>query len=264
MLFIRLRMVVNEHNICSRKFSDRTTVSRTNKDSQEITDCRSTSRKTSLSNDTSDGATRPCGGDGGGGDDKSKDVADRRTRFCIMCTLNASSSHDHRQRLNYVLQLFKTVRGTKQPAVLIAFNLTGVPVIEDNAIGRTFTDDVKRDDNDNGDNGDDDDGGGDYYSDPEQAEDVAAGGGTPAERNRDNNGNAVHRVVFVIDDTVEPGTYRGRIYNGDEGTVSAVVKGMINVATFDEFNSDDYIVDDTEDDTGRFFFFFFTIVVVRT
>lgn len=131
--------------------------------------------------------------------------------------------------------------------MLVAFNLTGVPVIEDNSIESTSTNDVQHDDD-----------GDDYYLDPEQSGDAAADSGTPTERNG-YIGNAVHRVEFVIDDTVEPGMYRGRIYNGDEGTVSAVVKGMINVAMFDESNSGDYIVDDTEDDAGRYSFFFLYI-----
>lgn len=212
-------------------FVDTATANRANGDSQEITDCRSVTRR-ELSNETSNttAVSYLCGGG-------STDVFGRK-QFCITCPLNASSSHyNPQQRFNYVLQLLKITRGSNPADVLIAFNLTGVLLTEtDDANGRTIS--VGQD------NGQDEGDNDDYYIDSEFDEDAVDG-----RRGDRDNGNAVHRVVFVIDETVEPGMYRGRIYNSDQGAVSAIVKGMINVA-FDDFNWDDNIVNDTEDDTG--------------
>lgn len=91
----------------------------------------------------------------------------------------------------------------------------------------------------------------DYYFDPDE-EDVM----DKDDYNLDTK-NIVQRVVFLIDDSVEPGIYRGRIYNSYEGTISAFVKGMINVAAvhFNDINDNDssnYIIDDIGDNPGMF------------
>lgn len=160
---------------------------------------------------------------------------DRRIRFCIICTLNASSLHRHRQRLNYVLQLYKTVRGETPATVLIAFNVTGVVTTEDS--GNNRTDVISPDD-------------ADYYFDPE-GEDVLID--ERSDYSLDTT-NVVQKVVFVIDDNVKPGIYRGKIVNSDKSTLSTMVKGIINVAAVTIDNGNDnpsnYIIDDVEGDTG--------------
>jgi hypothetical protein len=95
----------------------------------------------------------------------------------------------------------------------------------------------------------------DYYFDPE--EDVVDS--NVGDYNLDTK-NAVQKVVFVIDDSIEPGIYRGRIYNSYGSTISAIIKGMINVAAvpFNDINDNDssnYIIDDIGDNTGRFISF---------
>lgn len=159
----------------------------------------------------------------------------RRTRFCIACTLNESSSHYHKQRLSYVLQLFKSLPGKAPSSAVIAFNITGFTVTNENGNSKTSS------------NEQDDD---DYYFDPE--EDEAKDRGDYSQDIK----NVVQRVIFVIDDSVEPGMYRGRIYNSNGGIISSIVKGMINVAaaTMNDINVNDnsnYIIDEIEDDTGR-------------
>lgn len=160
----------------------------------------------------------------------------RRTRFCIACTFNTSSPHYHQQRLNYVLQLYKSTRGETPETGAIAFNVTGVTITEDT--GNTRNNYKGQDDSD-------------YYFDPDEDEIVGADRG---DYNHDGK-NVVQRVVFVIDDSVEPGMYRGKVYNSDGGIISAVVRGMINVAAvaFDDNNENDsssnYIIDDVEDET---------------
>lgn len=70
----------------------------------------------------------------------------------------------------------------------------------------------------------------------------------------------VQRVMFVIDDSVEPGKYRGRIYNRDGNIIFAVVKGIINVGgvVFNNINesddSDGYISDDVQVEKSKFIF----------
>jgi len=138
------------------------------------------------------------------------------------------------------LQLFKSTPGDAPATVVVAFNVTGVTITENNnGNGRTV---ISAQDDD------------DYYSDPEEEDDAVDS--NKGDYNLDTK-NAVQRVVFVIDDTVEPGIYRGRIYNGYGGTISAVIKGMINVAAvpFNDINDNDssnYIIDDIGDKTGRF------------
>jgi len=202
------------------------------KDLQEITDCRSISKK-ELSTENVN-TTYPCG-------TKVEGIitnTNRRTRFCITCSLNTSSLQYHPQRPNYVLQLFKSTPGEAPAAVVIAVNVTGVTLTENkNGNSKTIV------------NVPDD---GDYYIDPE--EDVVDS--NKGDYNLDTK-NAVHRVVFVIDDSVEPGIYRGRIYNSYGGTISAIIKGMINVAavSFNDINNNDrsnYIIDDIGDTAGRF------------
>lgn len=205
------------------------------KDLQEITDCRSISKKELSNEDSNSTVTYPCG-------TKVEGIVtstNRRTRFCITCSLNTSSLQYHQQRPNYVLQLFKSTPGEALATVVVAFNVTGVTMTENNN-GNSRTIINVQDD-------------GDYYFDPDEEDVVDSNKG---DYNLDTK-NAIQRVVFVIDDSVEPGIYRGRIYNSYGGTISAIIKGMINVAAvpFNDINDNDssnYIIDDIGDKTGRF------------
>lgn len=205
------------------------------KNLQEITDCRSISKKELSNEDSNATVTYPCG-------TKVEGIVtntNRRTRFCISCSLNTSSLQYHPQRPNYVLQLFKSTPGEAPATVVIAFNVTGVTLTENN-IGNSKTIVNVPDD-------------GDYYIDPEEEDVVDSNKG---DYNLGTK-NAVQRVVFVIDDSVEPGIYRGRIYNSYGDSISAIIKGMINVAAvpFNDFDDNDrsnYIIDDIEEITGRF------------
>lgn len=211
-------------------------INQDSKDLQEITDCRSISKKELSSEDSNSTVTYPCG-------TKVEGIVTsttRRTRFCITCSLNTSSLQYHQQRPNYVLQLFKSTPGEVPATVVIAFNVTGVTITENNNGNSRTIINVQDDD--------------DYYFDPEEEDDVVDS--NKGDYNLDTK-NAVQRVVFVIDDSVEPGIYRGRIYNGYGGTISAIIKGMINVAavSFNDINDNDnsnYIIDDIGDKTGRF------------
>ncbi|XP_029341821.1 uncharacterized protein LOC100167149 isoform X2 [Acyrthosiphon pisum] len=220
---------------CVYRITDKTMINQGSKDLQEITDCRSISKKELSNEDSNSTLTYPCGA-------KVEGIVtstNRRTRFCITCSLNTSSLQYHQQRPNYVLQLFKSTPGDAPATVVIAFNVTGVTITENNnGNGRTI---ISAQDDD------------DYYSDPEEEDDVVDS--NKGDYNLDTK-NAVQRVVFVIDDSVEPGIYRGRIYNGYGGTISAVIKGMINVAAvpFNDINDNDssnYIIDDIGDKTDE-------------
>jgi len=118
---------------------------------------------------------------------------------------------------------------------LIAFNVTGVVTTEDS--GNNRTDVISPDD-------------ADYYFDPE-GEDVLID--ERSDYSLDTT-NVVQKVVFVIDDNVKPGIYRGKIVNSDKSTLSTMVKGIINVAAVTIDNGNDnpsnYIIDDVEGDTG--------------
>jgi len=205
------------------------------RDLQEITDCRSISKKELSNEDSNTTLSYACG-------TKVEGIVtstNRRTRFCIACSLNTSSLHYHQHRSNnYVLQLFKSTPREPPATVAVAFNVTGV-TITDNNNGNSRDSINEQDD-------------GDYYFDPEEdAVDSNIG-----DYNLDTK-NAVQKVVFVIDDSVEPGIYRGRIYNSYESTISAIIKGMINVAAvpFNDVNDNDnsnYIIDDIGDNSGRF------------
>jgi len=145
----------------------------------------------------------------------------------------------HPQRANYVLQLFKSTPGEAPATVVIAFNVTGVTLTENNNGNSKTIVNVPDDD--------------DYYFDSEEEDVVDSNKG---DYNLDTK-NAVQSVVFVIDDSVEPGIYRGRIYNSYGGTISAIIKGMINVVAvpFNDINDNDrsnYIIDDVGDTSGRF------------
>lgn len=144
-----------------------------------------------------------------------------------------TSLHYNEPRLNYILQLFKPTPETPSKFE-IAYNVTGVTAIEGNEYGKTNSN--ERD-------------GGDYFVDPDEEEIM------DDNYNRDNR-NIAQKVVFVIDDSVETGVYRGRIYNSDGDTISVVVKGMIQVAEVDGINENDssnnYIIDDIEDKTGMY------------
>lgn len=215
-------------------FTDKTSINQDNKDLQEITDCRPIPRKdlsTESFNNTAT-MTYPCSA-------QTEDIVtstNRKIRFCITCTLSTSSWHPHKQRLNYILQLYKTARGETPSTALIAYNITGV-ITEDNGNGKTNF--IGQDDTD-------------YYLDTED-EDIS--NDERSDYNLDTT-NVAQKVVFVIDDDVEPGIYRGKIYNNDKGTLSTTVKGIINVATvtFDNINENDnpsnYIIDDVENDSG--------------
>lgn len=205
------------------------------RDLQEITDCRSISKKELSNEDSNTTLSYACG-------TKVEGIvtsANRRTRFCITCSLNTSSIHYHQHRFNnYVLQLFKSTPREPPATVAVAFNVTGV-TITDNNNGNSRDSINEQDD-------------GDYYFDPE--EDVVDS--NTGDYNLDTK-NAVQKVVFVIDDSVEPGIYRGRIYNSYGSTISAIIKGMINVAAvpFNDVNDNDnsnYIIDDIGDNSGRF------------
>jgi len=216
-------------------FTDKTTINEGSKDLQEITDCRSISKKEQSNEDSNATAAYPCG-------TKVEGIVTstiRRTRFCITCSLNTSSLYYHQQRPNYVLQLFRSTPGEAPASVVIAFNVTGVIITENNNGNSRDIINVQDDS--------------DYYYDPEEEDVVDFNKG---DYNQDTKKNAVQRVVFVIDDSVEPGIYRGRIYNSYGGIISAVIKGMINVATmhFNDINDNDssnYIIDDNGDNTGR-------------
>lgn len=209
-------------------------ISQGSKDFQEITDCRSLPRK-GLSQETANNNTAmyPCG------TKVEKIIANtnRRIRFCITCSLNSSLFYYHQQRVSYVLQLYKTTSREPPATVVNAFNVTGITITEDNVSGKNSF-------NGQGDS--------DYYFDSD-TEDII-----DIDKEDDNHEgkNAIRKVVFVIDDSVDPGMYRGRIYNSDIGTVSAIVKGMINVAAvaFDDNtgsdNSNNYIIDEIENETG--------------
>lgn len=223
-------------------FTDRTNANRSGKGAREITDCRPISRKELFNiGANTTGASHPYGA-------VLKNIvannAVGKTRFCIACALNTSSSSHFRrqQRNNYVLQLY-TVRPADEPpvAVAVAFNVTGIPVTEDNPNGVPARADEQED--------------GDYYVDPDDGElqeedDIANGvrGDDGSDRE-----NAVQRVVFVIDGRVDPGMYRGRICDSNGDTVSAFIKGTINVAAvpLDDTDEGDYIIDDVEYDTGK-------------
>ncbi|VVC37605.1 Immunoglobulin subtype,Immunoglobulin-like domain,Immunoglobulin-like fold,Immunoglobulin subtype 2 [Cinara cedri] len=244
--FLRGRLecrAVNEMGVqnkpCVYRITDRININRGGKDVQEIVDCRSISRKDMLLNDgTNATGTYPCG-------TIMKDVNTntvKKTRFCITCILNTSSSVSYRHRQqqpNYVLQLFRSKPTDESPAIARTFNVTGIPMVEGNPTGRTSVDEKE---------GDDDD----YYFDPEveeseRDEDIKNDVGVDYHFDREN---AVQRVVFVIDDSVEPGIYRGRIHNSNGNTAWAIVKGMINVAEvpFEDTNEGDYIIDEYDTD----------------
>lgn len=118
---------------------------------------------------------------------------------------------------------------------VIAFNVTGVAITEDT--GNTRNNFKGQDDSDF-----------DYF-DPDEDDIIV-----DADRGdyNHNGRNAVQRVVFEIDDSVEPGKYRGKVYNRDGGIISNIVK-EINVAAvaFDDNNENDsssnYIIDDFGD-----------------
>lgn len=227
-------------------FTDRSNANRNGKGVQEITDCRPISRKKLFNNGANTTWTSyPYG-------TVLKNIVANdvvgKTRFCIVCALNTSSSssssyYRRQQRNKYVLQLFM-VRPADEPpaAVMVAFNVTGIPIADENPNGVSARVDEQDD--------------GDYYIDPDgdelQEEDDVANG---ARGDYDSdNVNAVQRVIFAIDDRVDPGMYRGRICNGNGDTVSAFIKGMINVAAVplsDDTDEGDYIIDDVEYDTGK-------------
>lgn len=225
-------------------FSDKTTVSQGNKPVQEITDCQSISREEPSNDPANTTLTYPCG-------PKVDDFitgTNRRTRFCIACTLNISSSQYHQQRLNYVLQLYKSVHGETPTTGVIAFNVTGVTITEDT--GNIRNNFKEQDDSD-------------YYIDPDEDDIVDVDRG---DYNHDSK-NVVQRVVFIIDDSVDPGMYRGKIYDSDGGIVSAIVRGMINVAAvaFGDNNENDsssnYIIDDVEDEATGTCIMFIVIIM---
>ncbi|XP_022178469.1 uncharacterized protein LOC111039313 [Myzus persicae] len=219
---------------CVYRITDKTMINQGIKDLQEITDCRSISKKELSNEDSNSTVTYPCG-------TKVEGIVtstNRRTRFCITCSLNTSSLQYHQQRPNYVLQLFKSTPGEALATVVVAFNVTGVTMTENNN-GNSRTIINVQDD-------------GDYYFDPDEEDVVDSNKG---DYNLDTK-NAIQRVVFVIDDSVEPGIYRGRIYNSYGGTISAIIKGMINVAAvpFNDINDNDssnYIIDDIGDKTDE-------------
>lgn len=209
-------------------------ISQGNRGFQEITDCRPIFRKEPLNEAANTSATYPCGSRV----DDSITGTNRRIKFCITCTLNTSSLYYHQQRLNYILQLYKSTRGETPATGVIAFNVTGITITEDTVnVRNNFK---EQDDSD-------------YYFDQEE-DDITDG--DKSDDNHDSK-NVVQKLVFVIDDSVEPGMYRGRIYNSDGGIISAIVRGMIKVAAvaFVEDNnendsSSNYIIDDVEDETA--------------
>ncbi|XP_025191738.1 uncharacterized protein LOC112591991 [Melanaphis sacchari] len=221
---------------CVYHITDKTMINHGSRDLQEITDCRSILKKELSNEDSNTTMTYPCG-------TKVEGIVtspNRRTRFCITCSLNTSLLHYQHRFNNYVLQLFKSAPRETPATVAVAFNVTGV-IISDNNNGNSKANINVQDD-------DDDD---DYYFDPE--EDVV--GRNIGDYNLDTK-NAVQKVVFVIDDSVAPGIYRGRIYNSYGGTISAIIKGMINVAAapFNDVNDNDssnYIIDDIGDNTDE-------------
>jgi len=152
-----------------------------------------------------------------------------------------SSLHYHLHRSNnYVLQLFKSTPREPPATVAVAFNVTGVTITDNN--NENSRDSLNEQDD------------GDYYFDPE--EDVVDS--NIGDFNLDTK-NAIQKVVFVIDDSVEPGKYRGRIYNSYGNTISAIIKGIINVAAvpFNDVNDDssNYIIDEIGDNSGKFISF---------
>jgi len=162
-----------------------------------------------------------------------------KTRFCIMCKLNTSSLHFH-QRFNYVLQLFKITRGEVLETAEIKYNVTGFTMPDNIGISKTNSNEL-----------DDDD----YYIDLEENISNENKGGF----NHDGR-KGVQKLLFVIDDRVVPDIYRGRIYNNNGDTISAVIKGIINVLEegFDKINENDfsnnYIINDMKDKTSRSIF----------
>lgn len=207
------------------------------RDLQEITDCRSISKKELSNEDSNTTLSYACG-------TKVEGIVtntNRRTRFCITCSLNMSSLHYHLHRSNnYVLQLFKSTPREPPATVAVAFNVTGVTITDNN--NENSRDSLNEQDD------------GDYYFDPE--EDVVDS--NIGDFNLDTK-NAIQKVVFVIDDSVEPGKYRGRIYNSYGNTISAIIKGIINVAAvpFNDVNDDssNYIIDEIGDNSGKFISF---------
>lgn len=214
-------------------FTDKTLIGQSSKGHREIAECRPILRKELPSETVNFSELYPCGV-------KVEDMvtnANRRTRFCIACTINESASYYHKQRLSYVLQLFKSQPRKPTSSVVIAFNITGTTVTNDNGNGKTSSNERDEDD---------------YYFDSEE-EDTEEGSIRDYSQDIEN---VVQRVVFVIDESVEPGIYRGRIYNSNGGTISSIVKGMINVAAatmndIDVNDNSNFIIDDTEDDTGK-------------
>lgn len=202
----------------------------------EIAECRPMLRKELPNEIVNSSELYPCGV-------KVEDMVtntNRKIRFCIACTLNESSSHYHNQRFSYVLQLLKSLPEKAPSSVVIAFNITGVTVTDNNGNNKINSDEQDEDD---------------YYLyfDPEEEDMKDEDRGDYSQEIK----NVVQKVIFVIDDSVEPGMYRGRIYNSNGGIISSIVKGMINVATatMNDINvkddSNNYILDDIEDNTGR-------------
>lgn len=179
-----------------------------------------------LTQDRATGGTDRTRGCGAGTDDTGPN---RTTRFCVACAVNAPTSRSRRRRPNYVLQLFKvSVRGRTPPThVSVAFNVTGVTAVEIGGGNRAATTDA-----------DDDEAGDDYYADPDEDGDENDVGG------EHDHGRIQRTIVFTIDDGVTPGVYRGRIYDGDGGTVTAIVRDTIVVAA----TTDDDDVSDDDDD----------------
>lgn len=165
------------------------------------------------------------------------DETNWKTRFCIMCKLNTSLLHLH-QRFNYVLQLFKITREEVLETAEIKYNVTGFTMTDNIQISKTNSNEL-----------DDDD----YDIDLEEN----ISNENKGEFNH-NGSKVVQKLLFVIDDRVVPDTYRGRIYNNDGDTISAVVKGIINVFEegFDKINGNDfsnnYIIDDMKDKPSMF------------
>lgn len=214
-------------------FSDETTIDESNRNLQEIADCHPAS-EIELSNKAFN-ASYLCHANA------ENNVAStrRKTRFCVTCSLNIPQLRYHQHKLDYVLQLSKITRGGGSATVGITFNLTGVPAIESDERSETGFSGLDYDD---------------YYVDPEDHDNTDVDRGDYSHDTR----NVVQKVMFVIDDKVDPGIYRGKIYNNGGGTVSAIVKGTINVASMafgdvNENNNDDYIYDDSKIDTGTFY-----------
>lgn len=201
------------------------------RDLREVVDCRPMAVLAPDERDRATGGTDRTRGCGTGTDDTGPN---RTTRFCVACAVNAPASRSRRRRPNYVLQLFKaSARGRIPPThVSVAFNVTAV---ESGGGGGNRATDADDDD-------DDDD---DYYADPDEDGDENNGG-----VGGEHDHGSIHRtIVFAIDDGVTPGAYRGRIYDGDGGTVTAIVKDTIIVAAAAENEVSD---DDDDDDDGYY------------